>query len=550
MIQIGQTPVILLDSRGLIEPAIERHHSLELMRAFGKSAAVEVPRGSNLLFPNYPDLPAPRINQLVIPTGATRWGYGLFLVNTAMKDAILAEAAANSRKVKVQFYSANNWNLGSTATNFQPVLSLTMSPLPPRPITPTNVSESDDLKNLWLLPMVDQRYWWQFLNVDLIESQTFSDVASILTYLNGKLNSTATISLTCANPAHNQIPDIATDNNYENVATVIETLAWHLGCQLVPEITIKGLRNVDQETQFKLISVDDSPLIYANNLAGKAGIADCTRQSGVVTSPDSGWELNGLPVIEGGGLFSTQNSPFLPEKIVIPAKDVAAQRKASDVGITLPVITGAIGVLRLKWKGQTTVPDALRDQAVKDYYNRFAKCYDYTFSGVQRWQLTAWDDCLIVSQIRQQSGLRCQTRVRSWLQNLMPEAMASASKSTTTTTTTTISGSCGNCLSCLDVTTENSNADCANLSGRSANSWFLQKDMSDCCDGVFDSNIELIHTSGCIWESKEYECKERFIEEPYVTPGSPEVQQTIYVKWILTVGATWTELEQRFYKKS
>jgi hypothetical protein len=456
MIQIGQTPVILLDSRGLIEPAIERHHSLELMRAFGKSAAVEVPRGSNLLFPNYPDLPAPRINQLVIPTGATRWGYGLFLVNTAMKDAILAEAAANSRKVKVQFYSANNWNLSSSATNFQPVLSLTMSPLPPRPITPTNVSESDDLKNLWLLPMVDQRYWWQNINVEWIEGQSFSTVQGILDYLNNRISvSVSTVNLTCANPKHDQVPDVATGNNFESVAVVLETLAWHIGCQLVPDLASTSVVRGEQQTQFRLISVDDSPTIYGFNMAGRIGLANCTRNAdGTVSSDQSGYEVVGSPAVEGGGLISVAaGAAFVPETVLIPQDGGSVSRKASDVGLTLPVATGTTGVLRLKFRNVSSISDSLRDQIAKDFFNRFAKCYDYTFSGVQKWQPTAWDDCLVVSQVRAGNELRCQTRVRTWMQNLMPAPLFSSASASSAVEDTSKKASfcCGDCIDAAQV---------------------------------------------------------------------------------------------------
>jgi hypothetical protein len=406
--------------------------------------------------------------------------------------------------------------------------------------------------------MVDQRYWWQYLNVDRIETEAFSTIQSIVDYLNGKLNDTATLLLSCPNPKHNKIPDIATGNNYENVAVVIETLAWHIGCQLVPEINSNSVRGTVQDTGFALISVDDSPMIHDNNLVGRIGISPCTRPtSGAVTSPLSGFETVGLPAVDmGGPVTIVQGSAFLPESLLLPADGTYSKRKASEVGLTtVRTVAGTSGVLRVKFKDADPVPDELRDQVVRDFYNRFARIHDYTFSGIQKWQPTAFDDCLVLSQARftGSNEVRFQTRVRSWMSNLMPETMVAASKTVPPTTGTGGggSGSCGNCLNCIDPDAENSHSECANLASPAVNSWFLFKDVSDCCDNTYDSNIELVHVDGtCTWQSIEYACKEKFIEEPFLNPASPEIVENIFFRWILTVGATWTELEQRFYRKT
>jgi hypothetical protein len=561
MIQIGNTPIMLQDPSGQIDQHIEKHHTLELMRAFERPAAVQVPRGTNLLFPNYPSLPAPRLNQIVLPTGATRWGYGLFLVTTTQKDAILTEAALPAKKgrLKVTFCTGDSWKpVPATGTSaFKSQFSLTMSPLPPRPMTPTGLPVIAGVQDLWVLPMVDQRYWWQWLNVDRIESESFADVQAIIDYLDGKLNDTANLLYSCKNPKHDKIPDIATGNNYENVAVVLETLAWHIGCQLVPEINENSVRGTAQETGFALLSVDDSPVIHDNNLKGKIGLAPCTRPTtGAVTSANSGWETVGFPAVAmGGPVTIVQGSAFLPESILLPAAGTYAKRKASEVGLTtVRTVAGTSGVFRVKFKDADPVPDALRDQVVKDFYNRFSKIHDYTFSGIQKWQPTAFDDCVILSQARftGSNEVRFQTRVRSWMQNLMPETMVAASKATTTTGGGgSTAGSCGNCLTCVDPDEDNSHTECANLTAPSINSWFTYKDVSDCCDTIHDNNIEMIHVDGgCVWESKEYTCKEKFIEEPFLDPSKVEVVENIFFKWILTVGATWTELEQRFYRKT
>jgi hypothetical protein len=446
-IQIGDTPVLMQDPSGKLDEYIERFHSLDLMRAFGQASAVNIPRGSNLLFPNYPTLPAPRLNQLVIPTGATRWSYGLFLVTAAMRDAILAKAAANSNRVTVYFGDdAANWKFqpsGSSAGNFKPIFQMTMSPLPPRPIHPPGIATTADIQDLWVLPMVDQRYWWQNLNVGPIQGEGFSSVQEMIDYLNGKLNGTATMWLTCPNPRHDKLPDITAGNDFENIAVMIESLAWHLGCQLVPEVNVNSSRSTATalDTGFALVSVDDSPFIHAKNLAGKVGMLACSRvTNGTFESPGTGWENVGIPVVEmGGPIPVAAGSAFLPESIQLPSGDGFVSRKATDVGLTTAMVrtvAGTSAVLRLKWKDSATPSDALRDQCVKDFYNRFRQIHDYTFAGVQKWQPTAFDDCIVMSQARftehygpdhEVSGFKVLTRVRSWMQNLLPQVLSSAS---------------------------------------------------------------------------------------------------------------------------
>jgi hypothetical protein len=432
MLKIGNTPVIMAGHSGAIDSYLERNHSPELIRAFTEAAAVKIPRGKNLLFSNYPDLPPARINQIVVPTGATRWSYGLFMVTTIQKDLILEESAANDNKLTVEFGAPENWKGAEYGDEgkFKPNLTLTMSPLPPRPMTPDELSEveTDDIQNLWLLCMVDQRYWWQFKNVDLIEDQEFDDIQSILAYLNEQMGSA--VELSCASAQHSEIPDIAASNNYENAAVVLESLAWHIGCQVVPELNSTSEDGEEVETGFVLISVDDSPFIHQNNLDGKCGIALCDRDqyTDEVASDQSGFELTGSPVTAmGGSLGENQGAAFLPAKILIPARGTYVSRTPTEAGMTdVNTIPLTSAVLRLHWKDVESPPIELRDKAAKDFYGRFAKIHDYTFNGIQKWQPTAYDDSVTFFQTRFQSGYRCQTRVRSWQHNLIPETIAAA----------------------------------------------------------------------------------------------------------------------------
>ena len=102
----------------------------------------------------WPKQPKPRINHLYWPTGASRWAIGYFLVdddslatiNTATKlDSVTDPLTAATLKFS---------NDPDTQTEFETDLF----PLTPFPIT----ADPGSTKKLWVLPLVDDRYRWQF----------------------------------------------------------------------------------------------------------------------------------------------------------------------------------------------------------------------------------------------------------------------------------------------------------------------------------------------------------------------------------------------------
>lgn len=551
MITVGQTRMVMQDPDGQLDQLVDRWHSVDMLRLFGDPASVYVRRGRNLLFPNYPDLPAPRINTVVVPSGATRWTYGLFLTDDAGKDAILAEAASNDNVLPVEFSSINPWHPSTSpdGKQLQP-LKLWLSPMQPRPLSPRQTNQSTTaVSGLWLIPMVDDRYWWQFRNAGDMESAAVTDAQSLLDHLNEKLGQT--IELPCLHPGYNAAPDIANGNQYENAAVVLESLAWHIGCQLVPDLTNTNVRGEDVDGQgYVLTTAEAADHIYSENLAGRIGIQPCARDSDDVPTFEPGHEWVGQPSILMGGEFGDAGRG-IPESVLIPDDGAGFSRTSGELGIDRDVAPNTTAVLRLKYDVDLT--DGLGEQAIRDFYGRFASQYDYTFGGVQKWQLSAFDDCLIVSQQRQQEGYQPQTRVKSWYGNILPESPASvAIGEEDPNPNPQPTGPCGDCTNCLDPDGDNSNEECANLTGSIPLSWFLVNEDTSCCiDSLNDINVELIHVADCTWESEERECKERFIEESWLTDGaSPDVDEAIFYKWSLVVDANWATLTQQFYRKT
>ncbi len=101
------------------------------------------PDGCGLPIPNWPSGPAPRLNQLWWPTGASRWARGYFLV------------AGSDISSSNQLSRPQALVMGDETTGR--LLEAQMFALPLRPL-------SGVPGELYVLPLVDARYWWQTMN--------------------------------------------------------------------------------------------------------------------------------------------------------------------------------------------------------------------------------------------------------------------------------------------------------------------------------------------------------------------------------------------------
>ncbi len=103
----------------------------------------------------YPPAPAPRINEVVIPTGASRYGRGLFLFGRVEMTAIAAALWGYGGDLSSL---PEAWGTSESAAilriEYEQTVERTMRALPPVRI---DASGGNDL---WLLPLVDARYQW------------------------------------------------------------------------------------------------------------------------------------------------------------------------------------------------------------------------------------------------------------------------------------------------------------------------------------------------------------------------------------------------------
>jgi len=116
---------------------------------------------------NWPDPPPLRINQLYWPTGASRFAYGLFLINREQYTLLQAKTCSSG-----YILASSNMGTPPTAMDERGTNPDTVQFSDMYFLTPQRIGGCDLTSDLFLLPIVDRRYWWQFYDVD--------DVASIL----------------------------------------------------------------------------------------------------------------------------------------------------------------------------------------------------------------------------------------------------------------------------------------------------------------------------------------------------------------------------------
>lgn len=202
MIQFAGVDLMLPDNEGRLAACLERC-DLDRLSLFGREPlAMTVDSRNNprsswepevcLPVPNYPTPPPLTLNRLYWPTGATRWSTFVGLVDRKGLDEILQNtlSAVGGNAAAAKQFTPQRLDLGSSdflgphAEGFntsndgtQYSLSVQMHLLPPRPIS---LYDGHLDMSLWLVPLVDERYWWQSrkmpTRLDWLLTQDHSDI--------------------------------------------------------------------------------------------------------------------------------------------------------------------------------------------------------------------------------------------------------------------------------------------------------------------------------------------------------------------------------------
>jgi len=331
-----------------------------------------------LPLPNYPKVPPLRVNQLYWPTGAARWARGYFLCDFEVFTT-LSLGIDQPREFK------------AVVSDEQSFVA-EMYALHPRTVSNTRKSK----ENLYLVPLVDERYFWQFRNFGTTAITTWN---ALFTSLETQLD----IAILSTNPgwpttrvhADYLDPDHLTLNRkYDNAAVILDAV----------------VHSVNQR-----ICRDPSGLIYTRDWLNSVLIDGSNMTTSAGADDDEDWAL-----VAGQGYLSDP----IPEtlQVLFPKATCGAprfehtyylaSRTAEDYATnsfsTVQSVSGSIKTIHsAQWanyneaettfKNQTAL-DALADKIATDYYSQFRRpSHDVTWVGIKDWSFTGYDDHALYS---------------------------------------------------------------------------------------------------------------------------------------------------------
>lgn len=231
--------MITLNDIGLAVPTreicarIERDISLERLSLFFSRAWPgfgTVGLALPTMYRAWPPHP-PRINHLLWPNGASRWGYFLGLAHVDQVNAIHDSLfGANS-----SITTPGTLVISSQDQDDEDVETLTikgMTCFSPVPLYRVLNDDGSSDNGMYLLPLVDQRYfWWQYPTPDFAISESAGKTwANLFTAINTALGITITTDTIAT--AYLQ-PSKALGLQYEALPPIIDSICANIGHKLI-----------------------------------------------------------------------------------------------------------------------------------------------------------------------------------------------------------------------------------------------------------------------------------------------------------------------------
>lgn len=361
-----------------LEEWLEYHHSLSDLSQFGDSEArilsarhacrsrFEQNKGLGLPVLNWPDPPPPRLNTLFWPTGASRWARGWFVITD--KTATKLETKLRS----LTGFKAGTLGFGDDGdgTVDTPVIGLNMYMLPPRLISHTS---NNDVGDLYLLPLVDERYFWQYKNFGDNTVTTSTTWANLFTTLGTQLGVTINATPTVAS-AYMKPDPTDFSRRFDNAALLLDAAAWSCGRRVVRKF-------------------DDSVTVQRTNEASSVLNANLDlplrRLAGGDFSRFGGDQPNKLLVTFRKikqYLLRSDNKLYTVEKVAPDGTRTAYNRQLT-IHCAAYADYNTSDVLQ-----NGTALGTLAGQIRDDFYAWADEDYDTTYAGIVSWTPSGFDD--------------------------------------------------------------------------------------------------------------------------------------------------------------
>lgn len=296
-------------------------------------------------------LPHPKLGSLYWPFGASRWACGHFLATDAMLAAIrvaLAPGRDESGFLNSPIPGLLSMESKIIAPLLPPVVA-SLYMLPPRPL-----HQIAGMNGVYLLTLVDQRYYWWYANSGIQPIQsgtTWSDVYDNLGDELGLTIDVDTVNATYGFPA----PEFT--NYYQSLPTMLDAVAYNCGqrviCQLDGSVSTQ---NTDTDIATLAANITSLNAAGAKILGGAFDRTDDfgTALPATVVNVTRNW-LNDVP------------------SVLDPLFNVASVDLIDQAGFA--GIRGFEGVKTFRDTYHGADPDDLATQIAIDYWQRIWSTY-------------------------------------------------------------------------------------------------------------------------------------------------------------------------------
>lgn len=384
-------PLLLSDPDGRVQAFLDRNLSLWDTTFFSAAPVAqkegrERPRNANpykvgLPTPNWSYVPRPKLNTLWWPTGASRFGIGLFLADGYRTKAILDTIQSTQRDFQTLTFADELFP--------ERTVSTPLWLLPPWEIDSAGPDET-----LYVLPLVDQRYFWQFVDVGTVSvtSATSWDglLSSLRNRLYGELDFTPPFAWEPIVAAYLQPDPTELTRKYENFAVYLDAVAACIGQRVV----------ADLNGDLRLLDWAASDVRRADNVARVA-----TRAYGELAIAGA---FNEDVWQHKRGRFPRQ------VRVVYPVYANGVQSATGEVHAVTVSTAAYLPGEAVTWQATKTFYDtaaadfsggggspvnyaeldALTARIASDYCQSILYDWEVSLAGVEPWEISGWDDSL------------------------------------------------------------------------------------------------------------------------------------------------------------
>lgn len=380
MIRFAGVDLLLEDPEGEVATWLDRYLPLDDLRLFGPSFGPRSPlwqaRGAScrhLGVPtiNYPGAPRMRLNTLYWPQGATRWACGLFLTNDEGLTNILAEVQGDNGSgydpkqlviADADFATDPPENTFSSDVSIRWALSTEMHLLQPRMI-----SDSTD-QRLWLLPLVDERYFWQWSEAAFTLTDTWTDLISELSVAMAASILTPSIDEAFGAPDQTEVA-----RSWQNAAVLLDAVAASLGKRVVREVGSGAVSLQASDAAYTIATNDLSDYRVARVAGGEANRCPAASVATTVTTVFRNGSGGTEVIVENASDYDVTGTNGRNRTFHVPSIDEFDGDEPTEESEELAA-------------------------AIAEAYYGFSKLeYDVSHVGIQAWSGNAFDDFVMFS---------------------------------------------------------------------------------------------------------------------------------------------------------